>query len=192
MRTMILLCMSLILSLPLAGQQSVAEAAAKARTAKPALSADAPSREQVMTLLNLMEVRKSMMTAMESMKEVMRQGAEESLRQKVADPSPKQLQAVRGVFDDILSVMPLEEMENAIVVIYQRHLTKADVDEMIRFYSSPTGQKLIHEQPQIMQESMQAGAAIQQKRAGEIEAKIQKRIQELVEADENHKTAVPK
>jgi hypothetical protein len=189
---MILLCISLILSLPLAGQQSVAEAAAKARTAKAALSADAPSRDQVMTLLNLMEVRKAMSTAMESMKEVMRQSAEEGFRQKVPDPTPKQLAALRGVFDDILSVMPLEEMENAIVAIYQRHLSKGDVDEMIRFYSSPTGKKLIHEQPQIMQESMQAGMAIQQKKADEIEAKIQKRIQELVEADESNKTAVPK
>src|SRR5262249_36488963 len=124
--------------------------------------------------------------------EIMKQGAEDSLRQKVPDPTPKQLQAVRGIFDDILSVMPLEEMENAIVAIYQRHLSKADVDEMIRFYGSPTGQKLIHEQPQIMQESMQAGAAIQQKRAGEIEAKIQKRIQEMVESEENKKPAPPK
>jgi len=192
MRTMILLCMSLILSLPLAGQQSVAEAAAKSRTAKPALSADAPNRDQVMTLLNLMQVRKSMMAAMEGMKEVMKQSAEESLRQKVTDPTPQQLAALRGMFDDIVSVMPLDEMESAIVAIYQRHLSKADVEEMIRFYSSPTGQKLIHEQPQIMQESMQAGAAIQQKRAGEIEAKIQKRIQELVEAEENNKAAPPK
>jgi len=191
MRTMILLCAALILTLPLAGQQSVAEAAAQSRKASPALSPDAPTREQVMTLLNLMDVRKSMTTAMESMKQIMKESAEESFRQKVANPTPKQLEALHGMFDDILSVMPLDEMENAIVAIYQRHLSKADVDEMIRFYSSPTGQKLIHEQPRIMQESMQAGAAIQQKRAGEIEAKMRQRMLELIEADPSNKTTPP-
>ena len=69
--------------------------------------------------------------------------------------------------------MPLDEMMNAVISIYQRHLSKSDVDEMIRFYSSPIGQKLLRELPQILQESMQAGAEVQRKRMDELNAKIE-------------------
>jgi uncharacterized protein len=78
---------------------------------------------------------------------------------------------------------------NAIIPIYQRHLTKTDIEEMIRFYSSPVGQKLLREQPQIIQESMQAGAAVQQKRMDEMNAKIQERLQEMEAGQEQ--TAAP-
>jgi uncharacterized protein len=189
MRIALIFCVTLVLSLPLAAQKSVAEAAAQAKAGEPALAADAPSRDQVMTLLNLMQVRKAMTAAMEGMKQIMKDSAEQSFRERVPDATPKQLEALRAMFDDILAAMPLDEMENAIVAIYQRHLTKTDVEEMIRFYSSPVGKKLVQEQPQIMQESMQAGAAIQEKRVGEIQAKIQQRMQQLIEASQPPKPA---
>jgi uncharacterized protein len=77
--------------------------------------------------------------------------------------------------------MPLDEMLDTIIPIYQRHLTRTDIEELIRFYSSPVGQKLLREQPQILQESMQAGAAIQRKRMDEYLAKVKKRMQAMIE-----------
>jgi len=44
----------------------------------------------------------------------------------------------------------------AMMPAYQRHFTKGDIDSLIAFYSSPTGQKLLNELPGIMSESMQA------------------------------------
>jgi uncharacterized protein len=125
-----------------------------------------------------------MTVAMEGFKQIMRDAAEKSLRERVPNPSPKQLEAFRGIYDDITD-MPLDEMIDAMIPIYQRHLTKADVDEMIRFYSSPVGQKLLREQPQILQESMQAGAAVQQKRMDEIKMKIERRVQTIMDATES-------
>jgi hypothetical protein len=151
-----------------------------------ALPPDAPTRDQVLTLLDTMQVRKSMTVAMESMKRIMKQGAEQTFREKVPNPTAKQLEALHGMFDDMLDSLSQDDMINAFIPIYQRHLTKTDIEETIRFYSSPVGQKLLREQPQIVQESMRAGAELQQKRMDEIKAKIQERMQDVTE------TAAPK
>jgi hypothetical protein len=185
MRKILLLAAITLFSLPILAQQSVAAAAAAARAknANQDLPANAATREQVMAFLELTQARRNMVAVMDNMKQIMRQSAEESFREKVPNPTPKQLEALRGLFDDI--DVPLDEMINAIVPIYQRHFTTADLDELIRFYSSPVGQKLLHEQPQLLQESMRAGAAIQQKRMDEIKAKIRERIEKLIEAGDD-------
>jgi len=48
-------------------------------------------------------------------------------------------------------------------------------------------QKLLREQPQMIQEGMQAGVAIQQKRMDQIMVKIRERAQQMMEADEEKK-----
>lgn len=44
-----------------------------------------------------------------------------------------------------------------LVPIYAAHLTQADLEELIKFYQSPAGQRFIAAQPSIVQESQQAG-----------------------------------
>lgn len=184
MRNIICLSLFALFTLPAFAQQSVAEAAAQARNAGQALPPDAPTRDQVLTFLDLMQARRNMMVAMDNMKQIMKQAAEKTFRERIPNPSPKQIEALDGMVDDI--DVPLDEMVNAIIPIYQRHLTKADIDELIRFYSSPVGQKLLREQPQILQEGMQAGAAIQQKRMDEFMVKVRGRMQALIEASEEN------
>jgi hypothetical protein len=191
MRKILLVSLVVCLSLPLFAQQSVAQAAAQARNADQPLPADAPTRDQVMTLLDLLQARKTMMAVMENMKQIMKESAEKAFRQRVPNPTPQQMEALHGIYDDIADV-PLDEMVNAIIPIYQRHLSKTDLEELIRFYSSPVGQKLLREQPQILQESMRAGAAIQQKRMDEIMIKVKERVQALTEAGEDNSPAPKK
>ena len=168
-----------LVSLPSAGHAQSAPAAKS--TPDSTLPADAPTRDQIMTLLDLLQVRKTMSAMLQNMKQIMRQGAEESFRKKVPNPTPKQLAALQGMFDDVID-MPLDEMVDALIPIYQRHLTRTDLEEIIRFYSSPAGQKLLREQPQMLHEGMQAGADIERKRMDEINAKLQDRMQKLSDA----------
>lgn len=191
MRKMTLLLLAVFFTLPAFAQQSVAEAAALARSSNQA-SADAPTRDQVMTLLELLQVRKTMTVMLANMNQIMKDSAEQSFREKVPNPTPKQLAALHGMFDDAIETMSLDDLINAIIPIYQRHLTKTDIEEMIRFYSSPVGQKLLREQPAIIQESMKAGAAVQQKRMDEIKVKIAQRVQEMMEASQDESPAPKK
>jgi uncharacterized protein len=181
MRRFVFFFLVVLFALPAAAQQSIAEAATLARTNRQS-AAELATRDQVLTLLETLQVRKTMALMLDKMKQIMKETAERSFREKVPNPTPKQLAALNGMLDDIVDTQGLDDLINAMIPIYQRHLTKTDIEEMIRFYSSPVGQKLLQEQPQIIQESMQAGAAVQQRRMDEINAKVQERMQVLMEA----------
>jgi uncharacterized protein len=179
----LLLLVLLAVAAPVFAQQSAAEAAAQAKSKVEAFPADAPTHDQVMTLLDLLQIRKMMATMMDGMQQAMKQGAERSFRERVPDPTPKQLEALNGMVEDAFGGLPMDEMVEAMVPIYRRHLSKSDVDEMIRFFGGPVGQKLLREQPQMMQEGMRAGAAVAKKRMEEIKIKISERSQQLIEAE---------
>ena len=67
------------------------------------------------------------------------------------------------VLDEMFQNMPFNEMLQAMVPVYQRHFTKGDVDALIAFYSSPTGQKMLHELPSIMSEAMESMTPLMEK-----------------------------
>ena len=47
--------------------------------------------------------------------------------------------------------------------VYQKHFTKGNIDDLLAFYSTPTGQKVVKELPAISTEAMQAATPIYQK-----------------------------
>ncbi len=49
------------------------------------------------------------------------------------------------------------QLVDLLVPIYARHLTRDDLEQLIRFYESPIGKRLTAVQPMISQESMVAG-----------------------------------
>jgi len=65
--------------------------------------------------------------------------------------------------DDMFKEMPFDEMMQAMVPVYQKHFTKGDIDALVAFYSSPTGQKTLRELPAIMSEAMESAIPIMQK-----------------------------
>jgi hypothetical protein len=56
----------------------------------------------------------------------------------------------------------------------------------VAFYSSPIGQKILHEQPAMVQESMEASAGIQQRIARSMFQKIDERIAKLAEGEKEN------
>lgn len=77
------------------------------------------------------------------------------------------------VLDETFLNMPVNDMMQAMVPVYQRHFTKGDVDALIAFYSSPTGQKMLHELPSIMSESMESIAPLMEKYTETVKQRIQ-------------------
>ena len=61
-----------------------------------------------------------------------------------------------SLIDDLSKSTDMNGMLDDMVPVYQRHLTKLDVQAMLDFYQTPTGQKLLRDQPAMMAESMQA------------------------------------
>ncbi len=63
---------------------------------------------------------------------------------------------ITSMMDDMFQNMPMDEMTQAMVPAYQKHLTKGDIDNLVAFYSTPTGAKLLREMPSMLAEAMQS------------------------------------
>jgi hypothetical protein len=77
--------------------------------------------------------------------------------------------------------MPVDEMVDAMVPIYQKHLTKEDINGILAFYASPIGQKLQREQPAMMQEGMEVGGAIGRRRLGDLMQQMDDFVSKMAE-----------
>ena len=132
-------------------------------SAQTAANSEVPDRADVVKFLDLMHARAQMEQVLAGMVKQMKAGAEQGFKQKLPNATPEQLAKLDKMFDSLFSALPMDEMVDAIVPIYQKHVTKADLAAVTAFYSSPPGQKILKELPAIMSESMQAGGEIGQK-----------------------------
>ncbi|NLT51459.1 MAG: DUF2059 domain-containing protein [Ignavibacteria bacterium] len=61
------------------------------------------------------------------------------------------------VWSSIRSEFNSDELINILIPIYVKNFTLAEMNEIIAFYKSPIGQKVINKMPAVMQEAMQEG-----------------------------------
>ena len=142
-------------------------------------NSDVPDKADVMQFLNIMHAKAQMVQVMEGMQKQMRLGAEQGFKQKVPEATPEQLAKVDQMFDGLFKEMPIDKMVDAIIPIYQKHLTKVDLAAVTAFYSSPSGQKILKEMPAIMSEAMQAGGEIGRRVFAERAQQLDQQIAEL-------------
>jgi uncharacterized protein len=76
--------------------------------------------------------------------------------------------------DEMLQNMPWDEMMQAMAPVYQKHFTKGDIDNLVAFYSSPTGEKMLREMPSVMAEAMQSMTPIMTKYMETVQQKLRK------------------
>lgn len=150
-----------------------------------ASSADTPTKDQVLEFLDLMQIRQRMVQMMDGMKAAGKKGAEEGFKHALPNATPEQLAKVDALTDATFADLPIDEMVEATVPIYQRHLTANDIATVVAFYKSPVGQKIIKEQPAMMAEGMQAGQDIMIKRLPVILDRLQTQVAKLAQAEKN-------
>jgi hypothetical protein len=84
------------------------------------------------------------------------------------------------IIDDMMKDIPFDEMTQAMVPTYQKHFTKADIDSLIAFYSSPTGQKVLRELPAIMGEAMQATMPIIRQHMDAVNERLKQEVSDML------------
>jgi len=141
---------------------------------------DSPDRAQVLQFLDLMHARSQMSQVLDGMAKQMRAAAEESFKKKVPGATAEQLAKLDKICDSIFASLSIDEFIDAIVPIYQKHLTKADLAAATAFYSSQAGQKILKELPSIMSESMQAGGEIGRKTMAAKSEDLDRQMADLV------------
>ena len=61
------------------------------------------------------------------------------------------------MFDEMMAELKAEDLEESMIPVYSRHFTAADIKQLIAFYQSPFGRKVMREMPSIINESNEVG-----------------------------------
>jgi hypothetical protein len=108
---------------------------------------------------------------------------EEYLKDKDKLPADYE-ERTNKAMDDMFKNMPWDEIIQAMVPVYQKHFTKGDIDALVAFYSSPTGQKMLREMPAITGESMEVAMPIMQKYAATVNERVDQETAAALKASE--------
>lgn len=141
---------------------------------KPATKAD------IEKYLEVTHTRENMNQIWELVTKQTRQLMHDQLAKNAANLPPDSEARMNKSLDAMLSDFPFEEMLQAMIPVYQKHWTEADVNALVAFYSSPTGQKILKDMPATMKEAMQAVMPIVQKRVAEINQRVQQDVAQMV------------
>lgn len=121
-----------------------------------------PTPESIELLLDLVQAEKIMDGIKPQVQGAMKASMDQALKgrrpnaeeQKVLDAY---LLAATHIVNDTLTMDRLKPLH---LQLYSQHLTQEEVDGMITFYQSPTGQSMIAKMPQVMQGVMAAMPAL--------------------------------
>jgi hypothetical protein len=149
-----------------AAQQSGADAAA--------------TKEDVQKYLEVMHSREMMTQMVEAMSKPMHQMIHDQYL-KDKDKLPADFEArMNRMMDDMMKSFPWDEMLQSMVPVYQKHLTKGDIDALVAFYGAPTGQKILRELPAITTEAMQSMMPLLKKQTAAMTERVQQEIAQMV------------
>ncbi len=101
------------------------------------------TREDVLKLFDVMKIHDQMNMVMKSVASQQHTMMRESMRKRFPQITDKELARLDQFSSDIMKDLPIDGMLDDMIPVYQKHLSKNDVDAMSAFYSSPTGQKLL-------------------------------------------------
>ena len=87
----------------------------------------------------------------------------------------------REIIDWFSEFFVWEQMRDLYVDIYVDVFTEDELKELIRFYQSPLGQKVLKKMPELMQKSIEKTQALLQSKMPEFQKRLQKTISELKE-----------
>jgi hypothetical protein len=114
------------------------------------------SRDDILKLFEVMHVREQMKQVMDQVLKQMKAMSHDQMKKRDPKLTDEEIARVDATSGQFLKDMPFDGMLDDMIPVYQKHLTKTDVDAMIGFYSTPTGQKILGEMPSITGEGMQA------------------------------------
>ncbi|ABF40075.1 hypothetical protein Acid345_1072 [Candidatus Koribacter versatilis Ellin345] len=142
---------------------------------------DQPTRDDLTKMFEVLRVRQQTEGVMKTMLAQMKQQIEGDIEKRYPNLSEESKQKIEKMVNDSVNLYPVSEMLDDLTPVYQKHLTKADVDAIVGFYSSAAGQHFLDQMPTMTQEAMQLMLAKLQTRTAEYAKKIQDQADSLAE-----------
>lgn len=103
-------------------------------------------------------------------------GGDKLASQAVSENIGKYQQAYPGVprkfWEEFSKEMSPEKFAELYVPIYNKYYNETEIDELIKFYNTPLGKKVLEVMPLILKESMEAGRKMGEETSAELMKKI--------------------
>lgn len=142
-------------------------------------SVDAPAeKEDVENLFVTLHIREMMQNVMTTSMQQQKLVTHDALKKKMPSMTDDEFKRMDAFIDEFVKTIDLNGMLDDMIPVYQRHLTKHDVNAMLAFYNTPTGQKLLREQPAMMSEGMQAMQPRMQRMMSDLMDKVEQMVRE--------------
>jgi hypothetical protein len=130
------------------------------------------SKEDVVKLLETMRVKEQTAALLQVTFDDAKTAARQAFLGEVDKPTPDDMQHLDRILDGFTRAFSVDQLIEDMVPIYQKHLTKSDVEGLIAFYSTPLGKKLLNEMPAMTEEAMQTSSERMRGRLDEMMEKI--------------------
>lgn len=144
-------------------------------------SSDVPAtKEDIQKYLDVMHSREMMAKMVDAMSKPMHQMLHEQYLKDKDKLPPDFEDRMTGMIDDSMKSFPWDEMLDSMVPVYQKHFTKGDVNALVAFYGSPTGQKILRDLPAIMQEAMESMMPLMRKQMDAMNARVQQEVAQMM------------
>ena len=167
---------ALVMSLPFFSMEAVAQTSAA--------NSEPASRQDVENLFAMLKLDRMMQVTMTSAAEQMKNNLPDLMRQQNIEIPKEQLDAMA---EDVFRDYPMKEVLDSMIPVYQRHLNKVDVSNILAFYQSPTGQKMLNEMPEMSKEAMQAANPVMKQWMVTMMQRMQDRAHAMVDQNASQK-----
>jgi uncharacterized protein len=147
------------------------------------------SADDINRLVEVMHMKKQMTDMQHAILDQYKPMMEKMTADMAPTMTPQQRQKFNGIVSDTLSELlnayPPDDAVKDMLPIYQKYLDSSDVEAMIGFYSTPTGQKLLDIQPKIIRDVMGVVMPKMQERVQAATQRMQDRIRALAAEDQS-------
>jgi hypothetical protein len=137
-------------------------------------------REDVLKLIEKLRLRSTMELMLKQVVEQAKAGARQGFVAQVPNATAEQRAILDKMMEDAFGEINVDELLQDVVPVYQKHFSKEDISDIVAFYSSRAGQKMLDEGPAMMAEVSQASGIRMQQKMSTITNRIDDRMSELL------------
>jgi hypothetical protein len=128
---------------------------------------------------------------MQQVSQQMRSLERDQVRKQQPNVTDQDFAKFDAISDEVMKNLSVEGLLDDMIPVYQKHLNKSDVNAMVGFYSTPTGQKILREMPAMTTEGMQAMQPHLKQMIEEANSQIEKRVKEELRQKKQDDAAKP-
>jgi len=148
MRVRGIVCLTLFVSLSLFAQQKPATGKTPASSQKHATTSAEPADTEAAKVADIRRLLE--LTGTRDMVNEMKSSMMEQFRRNAAGMPDAML-------NEMMAELKAEDLLESMIPVYSKHFTGPDIKQLIAFYQSPFGKKVLREMPQIITESNDVG-----------------------------------